>query len=243
MCEEQEDVFYYLTVMNENYVQPATARGRRGGDPARDLPPARGSGRRPAGAAPRLGRDPARGDRGRRAARGRLRHRERRLERDELHRAAPRGARGRAMEPAASDRGAARLLRRGTLRGPGGPFVAATDYMRAFADQIRPFVPGRYSVLGTDGFGRSDYRVKLRQFFEVDRYHVAVTALKALADDGRRRADGRAGCDRALRHRRRSSTRPGALSSGVERAVPTWRVRSTTHPQHRLNSGRRPGLS
>ena len=56
--------------------------------------------------------------------------------------------------------------------------------MRAFADQIRPFVPGRYSVLGTDGFGRSDYRVKLRQFFEVDRYHVAVTALKALADDG-----------------------------------------------------------
>ena len=45
-------------------------------------------------------------------------------------------------------------------------------------------MPGRYSVLGTDGFGRSDYRVKLRQFFEVDRYHVAVTALKALADDG-----------------------------------------------------------
>ena len=56
--------------------------------------------------------------------------------------------------------------------------------MRAFADQIRPFVPGRYAVLGTDGFGRSDYRVKLRQFFEVDRHHVAVTALKALADDG-----------------------------------------------------------
>ena len=66
-----------------------------------------------------------------------------------------------------------------------GPFVAATDYMRAFADQIRPFVPGRYAVLGTDGFGRSDYRAKLRQFFEVDRHHVAVTALKALADDGK----------------------------------------------------------
>ncbi len=56
--------------------------------------------------------------------------------------------------------------------------------MRAFADQIRPFVPGRYTVLGTDGFGRSDYRVKLREFFEVDRYHVAVAALKALADNG-----------------------------------------------------------
>jgi pyruvate dehydrogenase E1 component len=66
----------------------------------------------------------------------------------------------------------------------GGPFVAATDYMRAFADQIRPFVPGRYTVLGTDGFGRSDYRVALRRFFEVDRNHVAVAALKALADEG-----------------------------------------------------------
>ena len=70
--------------------------------------------------------------------------------------------------------------------GPGrpGPFVAATDYMRAFADQIRPFVPGRYTVLGTDGFGRSDYRVKLRRFFEIDRHHVAVAALKGLADEG-----------------------------------------------------------
>jgi pyruvate dehydrogenase E1 component len=65
-----------------------------------------------------------------------------------------------------------------------GPFVAATDYMRTFADQIRHFVPGRYAVLGTDGFGRSDYRKKLRQFFEVDRHHVAVAALKALADEG-----------------------------------------------------------
>ena len=71
-----------------------------------------------------------------------------------------------------------------SFAGRPGPFVAATDYMRTFADQIRLFVPGRYAVLGTDGFGRSDYRVKLRQFFEVDRHHVAVTALKALADDG-----------------------------------------------------------
>ena len=63
--------------------------------------------------------------------------------------------------------------------------MAATDYMRTYADQIRGFVPRRYVVLGTDGFGRSDYRVKLRRFFEVDRQHVAVAALKALADDGR----------------------------------------------------------
>ncbi len=65
-----------------------------------------------------------------------------------------------------------------------GPVIAATDYMRSFADQIRPYVPGRYVVLGTDGFGRSDTRKNLRRFFEVDRHYVAVAALKALADEG-----------------------------------------------------------
>ena len=65
-----------------------------------------------------------------------------------------------------------------------GPAIASTDYIRTFADQIRQFVPGRYVALGTDGFGRIDYRVALRKFFEVDRHHVAVAALKALADDG-----------------------------------------------------------
>jgi len=65
-----------------------------------------------------------------------------------------------------------------------GPVIAATDYMRAFAEQIRGVVPRRYVVLGTDGFGRSDTREKLRRFFEVDRYYVTVAALKALADDG-----------------------------------------------------------
>jgi pyruvate dehydrogenase E1 component len=64
----------------------------------------------------------------------------------------------------------------------GGPVVATSDYMRLFADQIRPYVPGPYKVLGTDGFGRSDYRRKLRSFFEVDRHFVAVAALKSLAD-------------------------------------------------------------
>jgi pyruvate dehydrogenase E1 component len=65
-----------------------------------------------------------------------------------------------------------------------GPVVASTDYMRAFADQIREFVPRRYKVLGTDGFGRSDSRDNLRRFFEVDRHYVVVAALKALAEDG-----------------------------------------------------------
>jgi pyruvate dehydrogenase E1 component len=66
-----------------------------------------------------------------------------------------------------------------------GPFVAATDYIRAYADQVREFVPGSYTVLGTDGFGRSDSRQNLRKFFEVDRFYVVVAALKALADEGK----------------------------------------------------------
>jgi pyruvate dehydrogenase E1 component len=65
-----------------------------------------------------------------------------------------------------------------------GPMIAATDYIKTFADQIRPFVQKRYIVLGTDGFGRSDTRKQLRRFFEVDRYHVTIAALKALADIG-----------------------------------------------------------
>ncbi len=69
---------------------------------------------------------------------------------------------------------------------PAGPVVAASDYIKTFADQIRPFIPaGRsYRVLGTDGFGRSDSRAKLRYFFEVNRHFVAIAALKALADQG-----------------------------------------------------------
>jgi pyruvate dehydrogenase E1 component len=63
-----------------------------------------------------------------------------------------------------------------------GPVIASTDYMKAIADGVRPYVPAPYKVLGTDGFGRSDYRRRLRSFFEVDRYHVAVASLKALAD-------------------------------------------------------------
>ena len=62
--------------------------------------------------------------------------------------------------------------------------IAATDYMRIYADQIRPFVRAPYKVLGTDGFGRSDNREMLRHFFEVNRYFVTVAALKALADAG-----------------------------------------------------------
>ena len=71
-----------------------------------------------------------------------------------------------------------------SLLGSDLPVIAATDYMKIYADQIREYVPGRYVVLGTDGFGRSDTRAKLRKFFEVDRFYITVAALKALADDG-----------------------------------------------------------
>jgi pyruvate dehydrogenase E1 component len=70
------------------------------------------------------------------------------------------------------------------LAGTSGPVIAASDYMRTVADMIRTWVPRRYVTLGTDGYGRSDTREALRSFFEVDRYHVALAALKALADDG-----------------------------------------------------------
>jgi pyruvate dehydrogenase E1 component len=73
------------------------------------------------------------------------------------------------------------------LKDTTGPIVATTDYMRLFAEQIRAYIPnGRtYKVLGTDGFGRSDSRVKLREFFEVNRYYITVAALKSLAEEGK----------------------------------------------------------
>jgi pyruvate dehydrogenase E1 component len=77
------------------------------------------------------------------------------------------------------------------LRERAGPGIAATDYVRTFAEQIHPFVgstgsaPRRYVALGTDGFGRSDFRRKLREFFEVDRHFVTLAALRALVDEGK----------------------------------------------------------
>ena len=70
------------------------------------------------------------------------------------------------------------------LAGTQGPVVAASDYVRAVPEQVRAFVPRKYVALGTDGFGRSDTRAALRDFFEVSREHIAVAALAALADEG-----------------------------------------------------------
>ncbi len=71
------------------------------------------------------------------------------------------------------------------MQGVQGPTIASTDYMKAFAEQIAGFVPGKFVALGTDGYGRSDSREALRSFFEVDRYYVVVASLKALADEGK----------------------------------------------------------
>ena len=67
-----------------------------------------------------------------------------------------------------------------------GPVIASTDYMKNYAEQIRAFVPAgrRYKVLGTDGFGRSDFRSRLREHFEINRHYIVVAALKSLADEG-----------------------------------------------------------
>ncbi|HIM58366.1 MAG TPA: pyruvate dehydrogenase (acetyl-transferring), homodimeric type [Gammaproteobacteria bacterium] len=65
-----------------------------------------------------------------------------------------------------------------------GPVIATTDYMRNYAEQVRKYIPGRYEVLGTDGFGRSDSRAALRDFFEVDANYITLAALKALVDEG-----------------------------------------------------------
>jgi len=68
-----------------------------------------------------------------------------------------------------------------------GPVVASTDYMKNYAEQIRPFIPKghSYKVLGTDGFGRSDFRSKLREHFEINRHYIVLAALRSLADEGK----------------------------------------------------------
>ena len=186
MCAEQEDVYYYLTLMNENYPHPAMPEGAapniikgmyplKPGEKKTKGPRVQllGSGviLREAIAAAEL----LRNDWG--------------VESDlwscpsftELARDGNAVSRWNMLNPTARPR----LSHVETsLKDTSGPVVAATDYARAFAEQIRAFVPRRYVVLGTDGFGRSDTREKLRHFFEVDRQYITIAALKALADDG-----------------------------------------------------------
>ncbi|HVE09867.1 MAG TPA: pyruvate dehydrogenase (acetyl-transferring), homodimeric type, partial [Paraburkholderia sp.] len=96
------------------------------------------------------------------------------------------------------------------LGGAPGPVIAATDYVRAVPELIRAYVPARYVTLGTDGFGRSDTRSALREFFEVDRASIAIAALQALADDG--------AIDRARVREALARYRPGHAEGGASRA-------------------------
>jgi pyruvate dehydrogenase E1 component len=186
MCAEQEDVYYYLTVMNENYRQPAMPEGA-----APDILKGmyRFSKAAPASKAPRvqlLGSGTIFREV---MAAAELLKAEWGVESDlwacpsftQLARDGMACARAAMLAPLAPPPVCHVQRCLGETR---GPVVAATDYMRAFAEQIRPHVPRRYVVLGTDGFGRSDTREKLRRFFEVDRHWVTVAALKALADEG-----------------------------------------------------------
>jgi pyruvate dehydrogenase E1 component len=191
MLGEQEDVFFYLTLMNENYEHPPLPEGAEAGilrgmyllrssdGDAADF----GNGARVqllgSGTILRevlAGADLLAADYG--------------IASDvwsatsftELRRDGLAAERQNMLRPGAEPR---RSYVEECLAGrPPGPVIAATDYVRTYADQIRAFVPRRYTVLGTDGYGRSDYRRHLRRFFEVDRHYVAVAALSALAADG-----------------------------------------------------------
>lgn len=186
MYAEQEDVYYYLTVMNENYEHPAMPEGAE-----QDIIKGMYAFRKgPANAkAPRvqlLGSGTIFNEV---IAAADLLKQDWGVEADlwgcpsftELAREGNDVARWNMLHPLETPR-ESHVER--CLKDAKGPVIAATDYVRAFADQIRPFVPGRYTVLGTDGFGRSDTREKLRHFFEVDRRWVTVAALKSLADEG-----------------------------------------------------------
>jgi pyruvate dehydrogenase E1 component len=191
MVAEQQDVFYYLTVMNENYEHPAMPEGaapdilkgmyqfRKGANSNGPRVQLLGSGTifREAVAAAEL----LKSDWG--------------VEADlwscpsftELARDGHECTRHHLLHPTEPKKVCHVTACLGDTR---GPVVAATDYMRAFAEQIRPFVAEstgggrRYVVLGTDGFGRSDTREQLRHFFEVDRRWITLASLRALADDG-----------------------------------------------------------
>jgi pyruvate dehydrogenase E1 component len=188
MVAEQEDVFYYLTLMNENYVHPAMPEGSqegilRGMYLLRDAGGARsrkprvqlmGSGtilREVLAAAELLEADF-----------GVLADVWSVTSFSELRREGVEIDRWNTLNPLAKAPKVPYVTTQ--LKGRPGPVIASTDYIRSYPEMIRAWVPGDYRVLGTDGFGRSDFRKALRSFFEVDRHHVVVSALKALADDG-----------------------------------------------------------
>ncbi len=194
MFQDQEDVYYYITLMNENYQHPAMPAGAEEGivkglyllqegrktDKKNAAPRVQlmGSGTilREVIAAADLLRDDWKVDADIWSA----------TSFNELRRDGMSVDRWNLLHPTKPAR---KSYIESALEGHAGPVIAATDYMRSYAEQVRRHIPRRFEVLGTDGFGRSDYRAKLRQFFEVNRYYVVVAALKTLADEGTLKAD------------------------------------------------------
>ncbi len=185
MYAEQESVFYYVTCMNENYAQPPMPKGVEQGV-LRGMYLLHIGGRGPVRAT-LLGSGTILREA---LAAAQILESEFGIPADvfsvtsfsELRREALDAERNAMLHPGAKP---AAPYARECLSGREGPFIAATDYMKIVADQIRQWVPGRYVTLGTDGFGRSDSREALRGFFEVDRRWIVVATLKALADDGK----------------------------------------------------------
>jgi pyruvate dehydrogenase E1 component len=199
MHADQEDIFYYLTLMNENYVHPPMPDGVAEGivrgmylfRDGRQLAPRGRNGKNATGQAPPRVQLLGSGTILREViAAADLLAADFGVVADvwscpsftELAREGMATERWNMLHPGQERR--ISYVERALAGRPDGPVVAASDYMRAFAEQIRPSIPRRYRVLGTDGFGRSDYRKALREYFEVDRRFVAVAALTELAAEG-----------------------------------------------------------
>ncbi|MGH8289080.1 MAG: pyruvate dehydrogenase (acetyl-transferring), homodimeric type [Steroidobacteraceae bacterium] len=198
MYVEQESIFYYITVMNENYPQPALPKGSEAGIlKGAHLVRTGGKGRLRStllgsGTILRECLEAAKileADYGVRTDVFSV------TSFSELRREALETERWNLLHADQSRR--APYVQQ-CLKDAQGPFIAATDYMRTVPDQIREWVPGRYVSLGTDGFGRSDSRAALRRHFEVDRHYITVAALKALADDGKLEASAVTAAMKAL---------------------------------------------
>ena len=185
MVQEQEDVYFYITLMNENYPHPAMPAGAEQGIVKGMYLLKEGS----AGKGPRvqlLGSGTILREV---IAAADLLKNDFKVSADvwsvtsfnQLRRDGMTTDRWNLLHPTKPQK---KSYIESCLAGHDGPVVASTDYMRSFADQVRGHLRRTYITLGTDGYGRSDYRAKLREFFEVNRYYVAVAALKALADDG-----------------------------------------------------------
>ena len=187
MFGEKENIYYYITVMNENYVHPPMPEGAEAGI-LKGLYLLKKA-RRARKATPRVRLMGSGTILNEALAAGELLMRDYGVQSDiwsvtsfnELTRDGRAASRHNRHHPEGPAKNAYVTQ---CLENDDAPVIAATDYVRSYADQIREFVPARYVVLGTDGFGRSGTRAQLRQFFEVNRWYIALTALKALADEG-----------------------------------------------------------